>query len=69
MQLIAFHRLLIGTAIVFGLGFSVWELLRYRQTGEVQALLTGAISLVVSLLLAYYLKNLKRFLGVDSDRR
>jgi len=63
MQLIAFHRLLIGTAIVFGFGFSIWELLSYRQTGEVQALITGALSFVVSLLLAYYLKNLKRFLG------
>ena len=63
MRLIAAHRLLIGTAIVFGLVFSIREVLDYRASGEVRALLIAAISLLVSGLLAYYLKNLKRFIG------
>lgn len=62
MQLLAFHKLLIATAIVFGFGFSIWEFVNYRHTGEVEALIIGSVSLVVSLLLVYYLKNLKRFI-------
>jgi len=63
MRLIAAHRLLIGTAIVFGLVFAIREVLDYRATGEVRALVIAVVSLVVSAALLYYLKNLKRFIG------
>ncbi len=63
MRLIIFHRILIGTAIVFGLGFAIWEFLTYRRTGEVENLLIGVGAALVSGLFAYYLKNLKRFVS------
>ena len=63
MLLILFHRILIGTAIVFGIGFAVWEFLTYRRTGAGENLLIGVSSAVVSAALGYYLKNLKRFVS------
>lgn len=63
MLLIIFHRILIGTAIVFGVGFAIWEFLAYRQTGSLGNLLISLGAAVVSGLLTYYLKNLKRFVS------
>ncbi len=63
MLLITFHRILIGTAVVFGVGFAVWEFLTYRRTGAVENLLIGVGAAVISVALGYYLKNLKRFVG------
>lgn len=63
MLLIIFHRILIGTAIVFGVGFAVWEFLAYRQTGAVENLLIGIGAAVVAVALGYYLKNLRRFVS------
>ena len=63
MLLIVFHRILIGTAIVFGVGFAIWEFLAYRQTGAVENLLIGISAAIISGLFAYYLKNLKRFVS------
>jgi hypothetical protein len=57
---IIFHRLLIGTAIVFCLGFSGWMLLTSRE-GTMSLVLGGGF-LVAGVGLAYYLKNLNRFL-------
>lgn len=61
MRLIMVHRILIGTAIVFGAGFAAWEFLAFRQTGAVENLLIGAGAAVISAVFAYYLKHLKRF--------
>jgi len=63
MLLIIFHRILIGTAIVFGAGFAVWEVLAYRRTGALENLLIGVGAAVVAVALGYYLKNLKRFVS------
>jgi hypothetical protein len=63
MQLIIFHRILIGAAIAFGAWFAVWEGLKYRQTGALKDLLIGGAAAVISALLGYYLKHLKRFLS------
>lgn len=63
MLLIIFHRILIGTAIVFGAGFTVWEVLAYRRTGALENLLIGLGAAVVVVALGYYLKNLKRFVS------
>lgn len=62
MGLIIFHRLLIGTAIVFFLGFGVWSLFEYRASGGAGLLVLGAASLIVTAAFGYYLKNLRRFL-------
>jgi len=61
VRLIVAHRILIGTAIAFGLFFTGWELVRYARTGQAGQLLTAAVAAVVTLGLGYYLKNLRRF--------
>jgi hypothetical protein len=61
--MIAFHRFLIGTAILFCAGFSLWALLAFRASGGAMALVLGIIFAVCTVALGYYLKNLRRFLG------
>jgi hypothetical protein len=60
---ITFHRFLIGTAIVFSAGFAVWALVSFRRHGGVLVLGLGLFFTVAAVALAYYLKNLNRFLG------
>jgi divalent metal cation (Fe/Co/Zn/Cd) transporter len=57
------HRLLIGTAVCFGIFYTVWEALAYRETTEVSHLVIAVISAVITLAMAYYLKNLRRFVS------
>lgn len=61
--MIAFHRFLIGTAILFCAGFSVWALIAFRAGGGAMTLVLGVTFAVGTLALSYYLKNLRRFLG------
>ena len=61
MRLIVAHRILIGTAIAFGLFFTTWGVVRFARTGQGVQLLIAALTAVITLCLAYYLKNLKRF--------
>lgn len=61
--MIAFHRFLIGTAILFCAGFSVWALAAFRANGGAVPLVLGVTFALCTLALSYYLKNLKRFLG------
>jgi hypothetical protein len=62
--MIAFHRFLIGTAIAFFAVFAWWSIDAYRDGGSVLLLLLGVLSALVAAGLGYYLKNLKRFLGL-----
>jgi adenosyl cobinamide kinase/adenosyl cobinamide phosphate guanylyltransferase len=57
------HRILIGAAVGFGVFYTVWEARTYRQTADPVHLLIALVAGVVTLALAYYLKNLKRFVG------
>lgn len=61
MRLIVAHRILIGTAIAFGLFFTVWGVVRYTRTGQAAQLLMALVTAVITCGLGYYLKNLKRF--------
>jgi hypothetical protein len=61
--MIAFHRFLIGTAIVFCAGFSAWALMAFRSSGGALLLASGIAFGVATVALSYYLKNLRRFLG------
>lgn len=65
LRIVVFHKILIGTAALFGLGFSAWEVFRYRQTGDWEALVTALAALCVSGLLGYYLRHLKRYLSLS----
>ena len=61
--MIAFHRFLIGTAILFCAVFAVWSIVAFRSDGGVLPLVLGLVFAVAAAALTYYLKNLRRFLG------
>ena len=56
--MIPFHRFLIGTAIVFCVGFAAYAFVAYRASGAGSDLAFA----VAGGALGYYLKNLNRFL-------
>jgi hypothetical protein len=60
--MIIFHRVLIGTAICFCLGFAGWALAAYLAVGSGGMLALSATFACAAALLGYYLKNLNRFL-------
>jgi len=61
--MIPFHRLLIGTGIVFAAGFALWAFVRYRQEPSALMLLLTIGFAVAAAALSYYLRHLRRFLG------
>jgi hypothetical protein len=61
--MIPFHKLLIGTAIVFCAGFAVWAGWDFRATGRVATLAVSLAFVVAAIALSYYLRHLRRFLG------
>ena len=61
--MIAFHRFLIATAILFCGGFAVWSIVAFRADGGLLPLGLGVTFALAAGLLTYYLKNLRRFLG------
>ncbi len=65
MSLVNFHRVLIAIAILFCGSYGVYELVEFTENGETGSLLISGFFLVVTVGLAYYLRHLKRILGVD----
>ncbi len=63
--MIPFHRALIGTAIVFCAVFGAWSLARFRDDGSMVMLALGLGFTAGGIGLAYYLRNLRRFLGTQ----
>ena len=61
--MIPFHRLLIGTAVVFCAGFALWAGWNYRESGDGVTLVMAVASEAAAAALSYYLRHLKRFLG------
>ncbi|MGH7482661.1 MAG: hypothetical protein ACRELV_10945 [Longimicrobiales bacterium] len=64
MSLIWFHRVLIGTAIVFFLVFGGVRVAAFLETGATSDLLLGLVSCAAGIALAFYLQRLRRFLGL-----
>ena len=61
--MIAFHRVLIATAIAFCAGMTLWALSSWRSGAAGGDLLALAVGFAVAgVVLAYYLRNLRRFL-------
>ena len=60
--MINFHRALIATAIVFCAVLSGWALVAWNRHGAMVNLVLGVFFALATVGLAYYLKNLKRFL-------
>ena len=63
MKLITAHRILIGTAIVFFIFFSLWELRNYWQSSNTWAAGRSILYLVVAAGFGIYFKSLKRWYG------
>jgi hypothetical protein len=61
--MIAFHRLLITTAIAFCAGFAAWGWREYRESHTTWALASSIAFAVFAVAFAVYLSQLKRFLG------
>ena len=61
--MIPFHKLLIATAIGFCAFMAAWAGWRWRAEGGAGTLALSATFAVLTVALAYYLRNLKRFLG------
>jgi hypothetical protein len=60
--MIVFHRVLIATAIAFCAGMILWALAAWRAEGGVAAPALAIGFAIAGVLLAYYLRNLHRFL-------
>ena len=60
--MIAFHRVLIATAIAFCAGMTLWALGDWRAGAGTSAVVLAAGFALAGVLLAYYLRNLRRFL-------
>ena len=63
MSLIAFHRVLITTGILFSGGFSAWQIQQFLEGGTALHLVLGSVFGLAALGLVWYLLNLERFLG------
>lgn len=60
--MISFHRLLIGTAMVFCVGMAAWLVASSRNDGNTGLLVLGVSFGLAAVALGYYLRNLDRFL-------
>ena len=61
--MIAFHRLLISTGIVFCIVFAGWSAWHYRDSRSLGMLAMAFTFMVAAGALTYYLRHLNRFLG------
>jgi xanthine/uracil permease len=61
--IIVAHRILIGAAILFGIFFTWWQAVQYRHSGHLENLVIAIVTALITLAMAYYLKNLRRFVG------
>jgi hypothetical protein len=61
--MITFHRVLIGTAILFCVGFAGWSGAAYRAGGGTVPLILAIAFGAGGVALGYYLRHLNRFLG------
>ncbi|MDQ3698776.1 MAG: hypothetical protein M3373_12265 [Gemmatimonadota bacterium] len=60
--MISFHRILIGTAIIFCVLFAAWSFFAYSNAGGIIPLALGVAFVFAAAVLSYYLRNLDRFL-------
>lgn len=63
MSLIAFHRVLITTGILFAGGFSAWQVDRFLRGGAGLHLALGLVFALAAAALVWYLLHLDRYLG------
>jgi len=54
MSLKAFHVLFVSVCTVFCVGFGVWAIFDYRESGEKASLIWGVLSLLAAVALVWY---------------
>ena len=69
MSLVAFHRFLISTGILFCAAFAVWEFRAFSTSGGTLSLVLGITFAILAVGLTLYLRRLNRFLGYDRRSR
>lgn len=69
VSLLAFHRFLIAAAIVFCIGYAVWEVRAWLETRETSALVIACVFVLLAAGLGVYLSRLGRFLGYGREDR
>jgi hypothetical protein len=62
LNLIWFHRLLIGCGVLFCASFAVYEFKHHLDVGGTGKLVLSIVFAVLAVALFWYLRNLKRFL-------
>ncbi|MDT8369282.1 MAG: hypothetical protein RQ745_08750 [Longimicrobiales bacterium] len=67
MSLLAFHRFLIATAILFCGGYAVREITAALRGAGTGALVVGAVFALLTVALVVYLVRLRHFLGYDRE--
>jgi hypothetical protein len=60
--MIIFHRFLITAGILFCASYAGWALSAYRTSRSTTQLVLGVVFIILAAALAYYLKNLRKFL-------
>jgi hypothetical protein len=60
MKLITAHKILIGSATVFFVFFSLWELRNYAGSGDAWSFARSVLYLLIAIGFAVYLKKLPR---------
>ncbi len=64
-SLIPFHRVLISAGILFCGGFAIWTFAAAADSEGAGLWVLGGVFAVLAVVLAVYLWNLKRILGIE----
>lgn len=67
MSLIGFHKVLIGTGILFCAGFAVWQVLAFSGDGSWSRIAVAATFAAGTVALGVYLARLDRYLGREEE--
>ncbi|MBI4788884.1 MAG: hypothetical protein HY782_17775 [Chloroflexi bacterium] len=68
MSLVAFHKFLIATGIVFCAGYALRQVSHFRATGDSGALVAAIVFGAAALGLGLYLNHLHAILRIPSER-
>lgn len=64
-SLIPFHRVLISAGILFCGGFGIWTFVAAADSDGLGLWVLGSVFVVLAVVLAVYLWNLNRILGIE----